>query len=178
VLELPNGVTTETTYDAASQITALTYKLGGSTLGDLNHTYDLGGNRTAVGGSWARTGPPSALASATYNAGNQIATWASTSFTYDDNGNLTSDGSKTYTWNARNQLASLSGGVSASFAYDGLGRRRSKTVSGTSTAFLYDGLNAVQELSGGSPTANILAGLGIDDSRCDLGDRCSSGIGT
>ena len=55
----------------------------------------------------------------------------------------------------RNQLSALSGGVSASFQYDGLGRRRAKTMSGSSTGFLYDGLNTVQELVSGSPSANI-----------------------
>jgi RHS repeat-associated protein len=51
----------------------------------------------------------------------------------------------------------------ASFVYDPLGRRMSKTVSGTTTEFLYDGVNPVQELSGGTPTANLLTGLGIDE---------------
>jgi len=163
MLTLPNGVTVEYGYDAASQITGLTYKLGSTTLGDLTYTYDLAGNRTSIGGTWARTGLPTALASATYDASNQIATWGSTSFSYDANGNLTNDGSKTYAWNARNQLSTLGGGVSATFHYDGLGRRRAKTVIGASTGFLYDGLNAVQELSSGSPSANILPGLGIDE---------------
>jgi RHS repeat-associated protein len=85
------------------------------------------------------------------------------SFTYDANGNLTSDGVRSYTWNARDQLASLTGPVNGSFAYDGVGRRRSKTIGGTTTQFLYDGLNPVQELSGGSPVANLLTGLGIDE---------------
>ena len=98
-----------------------------------------------------------------YDDANQIATFGGTSFSYDANGNLTADGSKTYTWNARNELTGLSGGVSASFAYDGFGRRRAKTVSGTTTQFLYDGLNPVQELASGTPTANLLTGLGIDE---------------
>jgi RHS repeat-associated protein len=163
VLTLPNGVTVESSYDAASQLTGLTYKLGSNTLGDLTYTYDMAGNRLTTGGSWARTGVPAALASATYDAANQISTWASTSFTYDANGNLTNDGSQTYTWNARNQLITLSGGVTASFAYDGVGRRRAKTVNGTTTGFFYDGLNAVQELTSGSPSANILAGSDLDE---------------
>jgi len=80
----------------------------------------------------------------------------------DLNGNLVSDGLTSYTWNARDQLAGMTGGTSASFAYDGTNRRRGKTVSGTTTNFLYDGLNLVQELtSGGTPTANLLTG-GID----------------
>ncbi|HET9194704.1 MAG TPA: RHS repeat-associated core domain-containing protein [Vicinamibacterales bacterium] len=162
-LTLPNGVTVTYGHDAASQVTAIDYTLGMTTLGNLTYTYNVAGRRTAIEGSWARTGLPSTLASATYDAANQIATWGGTSFTYDANGNLTSDGTKTYTWNARNQLIGLGGGGSASFSYDGLGRRRTKTVSSITTAFLYDGLNTVQELIGGSPSANILPGLGIDE---------------
>ena len=46
--------------------------------------------------------------------------------TYDNNGDLTGDGSITYTWNTRNQLVAMSGAVTASFVYDGLGRRIGK----------------------------------------------------
>jgi RHS repeat-associated protein len=57
----------------------------------------------------------------------------------------------------------LSGGATATFAYDALARRRSKTAAGLTTQFLYDGENLVQEeSSGGTPTANLLTGLGID----------------
>jgi RHS repeat-associated protein len=54
-------------------------------------------------------------------------------------------------------------GVTASFQYDALGRRKSKTVNGVTTDFLYDGSSTVQELSGGSVQANLLLGLGIDE---------------
>src|SRR5204862_3631531 len=56
------------------------------------------------------------------------------------------------------------GGSAASFQYDAFGRRTGKTIAGSSTGFLYDGANAVQELQGGSPSANLLTGLGIDES--------------
>ncbi len=118
------------------------------------------GNRTEVGGTWARTGLPQSVASATYDAANQMLTFGSQTLTYDANGNLASDGSKTYTWTARNQLVSMTG---AGFGYDGLGRRLHQTVGGPTTDFLYDGVNPVQELSGGTPTANLLTGLGIDE---------------
>jgi RHS repeat-associated protein len=162
-LTLPNGVVVEYAYDDDSRLTGLTYRLGMSTLGTLTYGYDVNGQRTTVGGTYARTGLPAALASATYDDANQVATFGGTSFTYDANGNLTSDGVRSYTWNARDQLASLTGSVNGAFAYDGVGRRRSKTIGGTTTQFLYDGLNPVQELSGGSPTANLLLGLGIDE---------------
>jgi RHS repeat-associated protein len=163
-LTLPNGVVTEYAYDAGSRLTGLTYKNGPNVLGTLTYAYDNAGNRNQLGGTWARTGLPQAVASATYNAANHQLTFGGQSLTFDLNGNLTGDATTTYTWDARNRLASLSGpGTTASFQYDPLGRRTRKIINGTTTDFLYDGLNPVQELSGGSPVANLLTGLGIDE---------------
>jgi len=163
-LTLPNGIVVSYGYDAAGQPTAFTYQLGSTTLGDLAYTHDRAGNRVQIGGSWARTGLPQPVASATYNAANQLLTWGTQSPTHDLNGNLTSDGTTTYAWDARNQLASVIGpGLTAMFQYDALGRRSAKTINGTTTQFLYDGLNPVQELSGPTVTANLLTGLGIDE---------------
>jgi YD repeat-containing protein len=127
-LTLPNGIEVEYGYDAASQITGVTYSLGETTLGDLDYNYDLAGNRTVLGGSYARTGLPAAMEEATYDAANQIDEWDSTAFTYDANGNLTSDGVRTYNWNTRDQLVSLSGrsmARSRTTASGDAGRRRS-----------------------------------------------------
>lgn len=161
-LTLPNGVVTEYTFDGASQLTGLVYKYSGSTLGSLSFTYDSAGRLISTGGSYARTGLPSAVNSATYNAANRQTAFGGLTLTYDLNGNLTGDGTNTYTWNARGQLASISGGVSASFTYDAVGRRTTKTLSSTTTTFLYDGMNLVQELSGSTPTVNYLNG-GLDE---------------
>ena len=159
----PGGATTEYTYDAASQITELTYKYGAGTLGNITYTYDSGGRRIATGGSYARTALPSALTSTTYNDANQLTAFGSQTLTYDSNGNLTGDGTYTYSWNARNKLSSITGtSFSASFTYDAFGRRTSKTVNGTTTSYLYDGSSLVQEQSGGSPTANMVTG-GLDE---------------
>jgi YD repeat-containing protein len=88
----------------------------------------------------------------------------STRLSYDSNGNLTGDGTNTYTFDARNHLTASSGGSNPSFVYDGFGRRLSETVSGTTTQFLYDGLNPVQELNVSNvATANLLTGLKIDE---------------
>jgi len=80
--------------------------------------------------------------------------------TYDLNGSTLNDGMNSYVWDARNRLASADNN-GASFAYDPLGRRVSKTILSTTTNFLYDGVNAVQE-SGTLPTANLLTG-GVDE---------------
>jgi RHS repeat-associated protein len=83
--------------------------------------------------------------------------------TFDANGNLTNDGTNTYTWDARNRLTGISGGVTASFIYDGLGRRTSKTINSTTTGFWYDGNDILAELSGGTPSATYVRGLSIDE---------------
>ncbi len=159
---LPNGILTEYTYDAASRLTALTYKLGGNTLGTLTYDYNDAGERVAIGGTWARTLQPSAVSSGSYNEANRQLTFAAQTLTYDLNGNLMTDGTNTYTWNARNQLVAIAGPTPATFSYDASGRRKQETISGTTTDFLYDGVNAVQEQTGVA-TSNILIGLVIDE---------------
>jgi RHS repeat-associated protein len=72
--------------------------------------------------------------------------------------------STSYVWNARNELTQILDGstVTAAFAYDASGSRISKTINSTSTAFAYSGPNAIQEKSGGTPSANMLTG-GTDE---------------
>jgi RHS repeat-associated protein len=159
-LALPNGVVTAYAYNAGSQLVSLTYKRGGDTLGSLTYEYDSMGRPVKVGGSYGRTNLPTSLTSASYNSANQQTAFGGQTLSYDLNGNLITDGTDVYTWDARDQLVSISGSVSASFQYDAVGRRRSKTIGGTQTTFVYDGDNVVQEQSSGA--ANILAG-GLDE---------------
>jgi RHS repeat-associated protein len=132
------------------------------------------GRRTAVGGSLAQTGMPAGASGNTFNADNAMTKFNGTSMSgacpersrRNAMGELTSDGTNTYTWNARHQLTQIMQGrtVTAAFAYDAFGRRISKSVGASTTDFLYDGLNPVQEqTSGGSVTANLLTGLNIDE---------------
>ena len=134
--------------------------------GSQSNAYDAAGRRVTPGGSFSVVRLPQP-ASASYDANNRLTSWNGTGLTYDTNGNLTNDGSLTYTWNARNQLVALSGAVNATFTYDGLGRRIGKTVGGVPAGYVYDGLNLVQEKNGTSatstPTANFVTGLGLDE---------------
>jgi len=163
-LTLPNGIVVVYSYDGASRIGNITYNLGPQVLGDLTYSYDAAGNRVGVGGSWARTALPDAVSSATYDAANELTQHETTMLTYDANGNLTTDGLNSYVWDARNQLAGMTGpAVTVSFQYDPLGRRTRKVVNGTPTEFLYDDLNPVEELSQGTVQASLLHGLGLDE---------------
>jgi RHS repeat-associated protein len=160
---LPNGVVGSYTYDDASHVTGISYAQGQTTIGAFTYAYDAAGRRVTAGGSLARITLPAAVSSTTYNADSQLTKWNNnqTKPTYDANGNMLSDGTYTYVWNARNQLIQLKQGTSlvGSFAYDALGRRISKTFSGSTTGFAYDRGNFVQEKDGsGNPTANLLTG--------------------
>jgi len=180
-LTLPNGVTVTYAYNGDSRVTQLSYGTGGSgssDLGTLTYAYDADGRVVRKGGTLAATGMPAAVSGNTINADNAMTGFNGTPLSYDANGNLTGDGTNTYTWDARNNLSAISGPVDASFVYDAFSRRMSKNVSGTTTQFVYDGLNPVQELDGASPpdvTANLLTGLGIDEyfTRSDSGGPVS-----
>jgi RHS repeat-associated protein len=167
-LTLPNGVVTESTYDAASRLTGLTYRQDTTTLGTLSYTYDTAGNRVGVGGTWARTALPPALDAASYDAANRHLTFDGQVLAYDLNGNLLSDGTSGYTWDARNRLTAITGPISATFHYDATGRRTRKTIDGVTTDFLHDGITPVTESSAGG-TGVLLTGLGVDDFLLRLG---------
>ena len=172
LLTLPNGATQAYVYDNGahgdSHVTALTYKHGTTTIGNLNYTYDPDGRRSSVGGSLAAVYIPAAVTPNSFNADNEMTLFDSsgnrTVLSYDSNGQMTGDQIDTYTWDTRRHMSAISGYDTASFVYDALGRRASKTVNGVTTQFVYDGLNPVQELSGSKAViANTLTGLNTDE---------------
>ena len=87
--------------------------------------------------------------------------------TYDANGNLLFDGTNTLGYDAENRLTSASAaGMTASYAFDGRGRRKSKTVNGTTTVFVTDADNReVLEYDGASGAIQrwYAYGLGPND---------------
>jgi RHS repeat-associated protein len=161
---LPGGVTQTYTYDAADRLARIEYAKGSTVLGDLTYTYDAEGNRISVGGTYARTLLPNGFTGAVYDAANQLVGWQGRTVSHDANGNVTSDGLKTYTWDDRNQLSQVSSalGTLATFGYEPTGRRSRKTVSGSTRDYLYSGANFIQEQSGGT-TASLLTGFDMDE---------------
>ena len=172
-MTLPNGVVATYSYDKDSRVTSLVYGTGGSccsppnNLGNLTYSYDADGRRTATAGSLAAvTLPANVTGTTSYNADNEQSTFNGTSLSYDANGNLTGDGTNTYTWDARNHLTQITQRRTTvgSFVYDALGQRASKTIGGTTKQFLYDGFNPAQELNGSNGVvANLLTGLRVDE---------------
>ena len=86
--------------------------------------------------------------------------------THDVDGNLTDDGTATYTYDAENRLTQVvTGATTVQFTYDPFGRRASKTVNGVVTKFFYDGDDLIVE-TGNDPNALIaryLVGPGLDE---------------
>ncbi|MEZ4672578.1 MAG: RHS repeat-associated core domain-containing protein [Anaerolineae bacterium] len=94
------------------------------------YTYDRAGNRLSE--SLAINGAAPTVVSRTYNAANQI---SSAGYTYDNNGNLTNDGTNAYTWDRANRMTGVG---SYNFAYDGLGNRFRQVASSIPTDYLLD----------------------------------------
>ena len=127
-------------------------------------TYDAMGNRTATTVNGSTT-------SSTYNkfGGNslnsqQLQSDGSTSYTYDANGSRTAksgpSGSFTFSYDYEHRLRSVAGSATAGYAYDFLGRRTVRTVSGATTNYLYSAFEAIAET--GASSAEYLFGNGID----------------
>jgi len=84
----------------------------------------------------------------TTNGLNQYSAAGSASFTYDPNGNLTSDSATGYLYDIENRMVALSGARVASLVYDPLGRLFQVSNASGTTQFLYDGDALVGEYNG------------------------------
>ncbi len=158
-------------YDLADQLKTSTLRNAeGTVLKTYGEGYDDAGNRTTHSVDTVST-------SALYGVRNWITsqTPPPISFTHDENGNMTSDGTQTYEWDAENRLLTVKQGGNniATFVYDGHGRRFSKTTSGVTRTYLYDGAEIVEERLSTGGAIKYFDGPGIDQ---HLGTRSSSGV--
>jgi len=136
-------------YDAAGRLTGETAFPGGMT----RIQYDPADNIMAVQApedSWT----------ASYNDVNEIVERNDRRYTYDANGNLTGDGTRTYTWDAENRLVEIAyvdqPEKRSQFQYDGLNRRAVMTetngADNATTNFLWDGTELLRGQTGAETT--------------------------
>jgi RHS repeat-associated protein len=99
----------------------------------------------------------------------------SKSFTYDLNGNMTSDGTRTYEWDAENRLVAVKdgGATVASYTYRNDGIRTGKTVGAVTASYVLEGASVVEERFGAGSVTKHFQGLGIDKV---LGMQDGSGV--
>ncbi len=131
-----------------SEITTLTYDplyrltSASSNDGDLfQYIYDTVGNRlteTTIG---------NVTLNYTYDNANRLSNAEGVSYTWDDNGNLLSDGVTAYTYNHSNQLTGVSqGGTNYSYAYNGLGDRLRQAVGASTTNCVIDNSSGLSQV--------------------------------
>ncbi|HLO31533.1 MAG TPA: SBBP repeat-containing protein, partial [Anaerolineales bacterium] len=144
-LQIPSGPVTITyDYDLLNRLTGAEYSTGDT------YTYDAVGNRLTQDSTM---GGLSSTVSYGYDAAHQRMTSVNgVTYDWDANGNLRSDGVKTYTYDAANRLVAVSGQqFPVSYSYNGLGDRLQETVDGQTTTFTMDyNTGLTQALSDGT----------------------------
>jgi RHS repeat-associated protein len=98
--------------------------------------------------AYAWTGHYAANRAYTTNGLNQYSAAGNAAFGYDANGNLTSDGATTFTYDVENRLVGAAGARNSTLSYDPLGRLYQVTLGTSTTRFLYDGDALVAEYDG------------------------------
>ncbi|WP_152593465.1 hypothetical protein [Stenotrophomonas maltophilia] len=89
-------------------------KPGQQAIGTLGFGYDSNGQIINQSGSFASQNLPAATTGASsFDDANRQLTHNGRTLSYDDNGNLTSDGVRSYVWNVRNQLVEIREGASS-----------------------------------------------------------------
>ncbi len=140
-LTYPNGVVTTYSYDADGRV----IKVAFGALGSISLTRDAAGKITAADRS-VPLAPAIANLSAqqySYDAAGEL-----TSATSDKMGRVTSQGSRTYTWNLASQLTSFHDGTnSATFTYDGRGEINTLTTGSSTRSFVFNYLFPLPALS-------------------------------
>jgi len=129
-----NGVSTKYTYDKDGRLASIADSNGSTPLVSIALTRDAIGRITASNRTLTQESSPSGGSlSLNYDAANQIA-----GAVYDARGRLTNDNAgATYTWNSAARLTSYSRpDGAASFTYDALGQRVSRTASGATRNYV------------------------------------------
>jgi RHS repeat-associated protein len=139
-------VTINYTYDPLYRLTQADYSTG-----DYYHyAYDAVGNRLTETTQLATT-------NYVYDVANRLTNVNGVNYTWDNNGNLLSDGVNTYTYDSANRMISFNGqGVNAAYAYrcngESIGQsgcesdRVSQTVNGVTTNYVLDSASALTQV--------------------------------
>lgn len=166
--EIRGAVSTAFGYDAVSRLSTLTNDHSG-TVNDVTTGFGYNAanqivSRSRSNDAYAFTGYPQVAVSRPYTANglNQYIAAGPAVFTYDANGNLTGDGTNTYTYDVENRLLTGSGPIPASLQYDPMGRLWRIILSNNTIEFVNDGDSMVIEYNGGT-MARYVHGNGHDD---------------
>jgi RHS repeat-associated protein len=155
-------------YDDISRLWRLTNNLTG-TADDQTLTFGYNPasqiiSRIESNDAYKNTTSDGAARNYSVNGLNQYTSVAGTTHTYDLNGNLTSDGTTSFVYDAENRLVSANGGTKT-LIYDPMGRLFQISNGSSTTQFLYDGDRLVAEYDGinGTLLRRYVHGAGADE---------------
>ena len=97
-------------------------------------TYDANGNRLSEGGSESTTYAVDPTSNRLTGATGALLR----AYAYEPSGQVSGDGTHTFSYNDAGRLVAVTGPVNAAYLYNALGQRIRKTVDGVTTYFLYD----------------------------------------
>lgn len=164
----PNGVNTTYAYDAAGRLSGLSHAAPTVTAGFYqSFGYNPAGQLIAndqASDQYVWSGQPTTTTNFTHDQLNRDAAIAAASG-YDANGNLTADGTRTFTYDVLNRLRAVSGGpASITFDYDPFGRLANYVTGGATTHLRYAGPNLAAEYAGTNSwhMRSYLSGPGVD----------------
>lgn len=137
-------------YDGIGRLSSLEHDVAAGTVDDLSITQGYNpanqiSSQTRSNDTYSWNGAVALTRNYTTNGLNQYSAAGSASFSYDANGNLTSDGATTYLYDVENRLVSAGGANFAGLTYDPLGRLYRVVGTSTDIRFLYDGDEIVAE---------------------------------
>ncbi len=122
-------------------------------------------------GNWNSRNTDGTNETRTHNAANEVTTIGGSPVTHDNNGNLSFDGTHTYTYDQENRLTDavrLDVMSAGHYQYDALGRRVLKVAYSngvpSETRFYYDGARIIEDRDAGNvAVATYVYGVGIDE---------------
>ena len=161
------GVAITLGYDGLSRPISWTDNLAGTT-DDVTSTFDYNPanqikTKTRTNTTYAFAGYVPVNRPYGVNGLNQYTTAGPATFGYDNNGNLTGDGTNSYNYDVENRMKTATvGGVGVTLNYDPLGRLWQVVTPAQTLELTHDGDSIVMEVSGGS-LLKYVHGPGDDD---------------
>lgn len=155
--------------DPASRLTSLTQQFVNGA-GNVTSTLTYNAASQIVGRSinnsdYAWPGALNVDRAYVSNALNQYTSAGQVNFSYDGRGNLTSDGTTSYGYDAENHMTSTTRAGGATLLYDPLGRLWQVATTSSKTQFLYDGTDVAVEYDGnnGAVRRRFMWGAGSNE---------------